>query len=126
LRKIVLVLLITTIFIIFSIYSVNYLEKSSEELITQLVVVEKAIKQKEWHKAQGELEQFRRNWEKAKFMWSILIDHREIDNIEVSIAHIGSYLSTQNLSEISAEIKGLYLFLKHIPETEKISLENFL
>jgi len=121
-----LVLLITTIFIIFSIYSVNYLEKSSEELITQLVVVEKAIKQKEWHKAQGELEQFRRNWEKAKFMWSILIDHREIDNIEVSIAHIGSYLSTQNLSEISAEIKGLYLFLKHIPETEKISLENFL
>jgi len=126
LRKIVLVLLITTIFIIFSIYSVNYLEKSAEELITQLVVVEKAIKQKEWHKAQGEWEQFRRNWEKAKFMWSILIDHREIDNIEVSIAHIGSYLSTQNLSEISAEIKGLYLFLKHIPETEKISLENFL
>lgn len=125
--RIIIIALIISLFIFsFCFYSANVLQKTTDELIQDLAHIEEFITAENWHKAEKYMDLFEKSWEENKFIWSVLIDHREIDNIQISIVHIKSFIKTKNLSQVKAEIAGLNLYLKHIPEIEKLNLENIL
>jgi hypothetical protein len=93
-------------------------------MISPLKNVEENIKRENWEKAEENLWIFEEKWKGNKLIWALLIDHSEIDNIELSIVHIKSYITSRDLTEAKKEIAGLYLYLRHIPETEKLNLKN--
>ena len=57
-------------------------------------------------------------------MWAILIDHTEIDNIDMALAKIEQYIKTGEKGLALGELSSLELLIRHIPDKEKLSLEN--
>lgn len=125
-RIVLSTLLITVLFCFLAFYSVDYLEKSAQEMISLLNQVEGAIIEADWASAEEKLNNFQAAWEKNSIIWDILVEHQEIDNINISIAHIYSYVKGEELTECYGEIKALYIYLGHIPKKEKLTVKNLL
>ncbi|SMB81682.1 protein of unknown function [Desulfonispora thiosulfatigenes DSM 11270] len=123
-RVIIFTLILNISIFAFSFYTDNYLAKSSVEMIATLKTIENNLENENWQMAQKSMQNFEQKWKDNLFMWSLITDHSEIDNIEVSIAHIKSYLKTQDFSEVNAEIASLFRYIKHIPENEKLTIRN--
>lgn len=125
--KIFTVTLIVIIIIFgFSFYSVSFLEQTAFEMMELLEKVEESVQNNDWQTAQINLKTFNKEWERRHFMWAILIEHSEIDNIAISLAYLKSYIQTKTSVESLAEINALFKYLKHIPESEKLTVQNFL
>jgi len=104
--------------------SVIYLEKTAYQLIENLQAVDKAVQEESWEKAKEALKIFEKKWDKKQLVWDLLIVHSEIENMQISVSHIKSYLSTKSLPEVRAEISALIKYLEHIPDIERLTLEN--
>ena len=117
---VVLFLLLT----VFGVYNVYYLNKSSVIMDDVLSRLEKAVKMENWSEAEEILKVLENKWVKNKTYWSILINHNEVDNIEQSIERIKQYIRLQDLLEASAETAGLRRYFLHIPENERLTIEN--
>ncbi|KJS20423.1 MAG: hypothetical protein VR72_14905 [Clostridiaceae bacterium BRH_c20a] len=118
--------IITVIIFMFSFYSVSVLAQTTEDMTTILEKVEKAVLEHNWELAKLSMDEFEKHWDKKNFVWSLLIEHSEIDNIDISICHIKSYMKLQELTETYVEVKTLFKYLKHIPEIEKLTIQNLL
>ncbi|MDI3534174.1 MAG: hypothetical protein PWQ82_539 [Thermosediminibacterales bacterium] len=125
-RVIIVTFILFCVFLSLGFYTVSFLDKTSSSMADILNKIEKAVVQENWPDANKSLSVLEKQWRQNQPYWSILINHHEIDNIELSITHIKEYIKSKNTSEARAEIAGMKLFLKHIPENEKLSLENVL
>jgi len=86
--------------------------------------LEKAIVESHWKKAEMELKDIHYNWQKKEEIWTLLINHREVDNIELTIGRLESYIKSNNKVLSLGEISALEHWIKHIPEKEAVSLTN--
>ncbi|HWQ71722.1 MAG TPA: DUF4363 family protein [Desulfitobacteriaceae bacterium] len=124
--------IITTTIIIFiliisgSAASYNYINSTSRNLVAQLENAEKAIQDQQWTLAREQLEQTENNWDKTKYWWTILLNHHEIDNIELSSQRLKQYLINQDKTLSLAEISALEMLFEHIADTEAVNIENIL
>lgn len=123
-KGVIFTLTVTMCIVIFSYYTDTVLDSTSASMVDSVEEIDAAIQNYDYEKAEKKLKSFEKKWEKNEFIWSILIDHSEIDNIKESIAHIKAYLKTEDFSELNAEISGLYLYLNHIPDNEHLTIEN--
>ncbi len=117
---IVLFMLVT----LFGVYNVYYLNKTSVIMDDVLSELDKAVKTENWNGAEKALKTLENNWGKSKIYWSVLINHSEVDNIEQSIERIKQYIRLNDPIETSAETAGLRRYFLHIPENEKLTIEN--
>ncbi|MDD2234780.1 MAG: DUF4363 family protein [Desulfitobacteriaceae bacterium] len=123
--------IITTIIILFliiscSVISNNYISSTSGNLVAQLENTQIAIENQKWNTAREQLEQTQTSWNKTKYWWAILLNHHEIDNIELSSQRLKQYLITEDKTKSLAEISALKMLYKHIADTETLTIENIL
>lgn len=123
-RVVIMTLITTIVILVFSIYSVYTLDSTATEMLKVLDEIDKAVNEKDWELALNQSLVLREQWRENQFLWTILLDHSVIDNIQLSIAHIKAFITSQDLPQVKAEIAGLYLFLKDIPENEKLTIQN--
>ena len=109
-----------------SLTTYRYLHTTSQVLATQLEEVEQSISTQKWEVAQKELNTALQSWGKIKTWWTILLDHQEIDNIDMSINRLEKYIQTRDFSLSLGEVSVLKLLVDHISETEKLNLQNIL
>ena len=93
-------------------------------MLNVLNEIDRAINDRHWESALNQANILKEQWQKNHLIWTILLDHSVIDNIQLSIAHIKAFIISQDYAQVKAEIAGLYLFLKDIPENEKLSIRN--
>ncbi|SPF43843.1 conserved hypothetical protein [Candidatus Desulfosporosinus infrequens] len=93
---------------------------------TQLEIVEQSISTQKWKVAQKELNTAQIRWENNKTWWTVLLDHQEIDNIDLSMNRLEKYIATQDISLSLAEVTTLKLQVDHISDSEKPNLQNIL
>ena len=123
---------LTTIFTIVvillggSFASYQYIQSTSQTLGSQLATVEQSISTQAWDAAQKELNTTQQHWDKSKTWWAILLDHQEIDNIDISLKRLDKYIVTQNVSLSLGEVAVLELLIEHIADTEKLNFRNIL
>ena len=92
-------------------------------MLNVLDEIDRAINDRHWESALNQANVLKEQWQKT-ILWTILLDHSVIDNIQLSIAHIKAFIISQDYAQVKAEIAGLYLFLKDIPENEKLTIRN--
>lgn len=109
-----------------SLTTYRYLHTTSQILATQLEEVEQSISTQKWEVAQKELNTALQSWGKIKTWWTVLLDHQEIDNIDMSISRLEKYIQTRDFSLSLGEVSVLKLLVDHISETEKLNLQNIL
>lgn len=100
------------------------LNSESEKLNDSLAALEEEIENQNWDSASKKLEEFHSKWDKISSSWSMLIDHYEIDSIELLLSQIVAYVKNQDKTEALANMSSLKTLIKHIPEKEAFNLKN--
>lgn len=104
----------------------QYLYKTSKSLDAQVTSISNYVEKENWDNAVNAVMVLKGNWNKKKFIWSILIDHKEIDDIERGMTRAENYIKTKNRSMALAEARTLEGIIKHIPDNQLFSIENIL
>jgi len=126
LRTIPTIVIIVVLLLGGSLTTYRYLQTTTLSLGTQLEAVEQSIATRKWVVAQEKLNTTQQRWDKNKTWWTILLDHQEIDNIDISMKRLEKYIETQDFSMSLGEVSVLKLQIDHISDTEKLNLRNIL
>ena len=107
-----------------SFISQSILFKTASELETELSEVENNTVSNNWDEAKSSLKKVREKWSGAKKIWAVLIDHMEIDNIDISMTRVEKYILCKDTSSALAEASALMKYIRHIPRKEALNMEN--
>lgn len=121
-----LMVFIIVLIIVLDLISYKYLDKTSNNLSDMINFVQSDIEKENWSKAEKNIDTMEKEWDKVNKKWAILIEHREIDEIEMNMTRLKSHIDTKNKDLSLAELKSLKMLIKHIPLNEKLSIENIL
>jgi len=125
-RTMTVVVVIFLALIGFSLGSYKLINNSSQNLVNHLQIVDLSIRAQNWDDAQKELALTQKTWAQTKDWWTILIDHQEIDNIDLSISRLEQYVATKATPLSLGELSALMLLFEHISGKEALTLENIL
>lgn len=123
-KSIFIISLLTILIIAGGCFTLYALDSESERLYSSLSALEEDIENQNWDAASEKLDKFHRKWDKTTLIWSMLIDHFEIDNIEFTLSRLASYVKTRDKTEALSEMSNLKALIKHIPEKESFSFKN--
>lgn len=123
-KQIIAIFIIILLFIGLSMYTNFYLETSSQNIVSHIDNIETFCRHQDWNSINKELQLVNDKWENTKTIWSMLIEHDEVDKIESSLSKVSKYIESKNTSEILAENSNLKVMVKHIPQTYFLNLEN--
>ncbi len=104
----------------------KYVHDSSQSMVGQLEQVETMIQNAKWDGAKVQLEQTKISWDQTKYWWTILLDHQELDNIDIGMSRLQRYVDTQGLSLALGELSALKMLVDHISDKEAFNLRNIL
>ena len=110
--------------IIFGVLSYQKIQLAAEELLSKINSIEALVNMERWGEAEAALDELKETWKGTSSLWGILLNHREMENIELSIAKLDRLIATKNMTLIPSEIATLRLFIGHIPEKEAFMLKN--
>ncbi|MDR3599967.1 MAG: DUF4363 family protein [Desulfosporosinus sp.] len=125
-RTIPIIVIIVVILLGGSWTTYQYLQTTTQVLGSQLETVEYSLSTHKWEAAQKELHTTQQRWAENKTWWTVLLDHQEIDNIDISLNRLEKYIETQNVSLSLGEVSVLKLQVNHIFDTEQLNLQNIL
>ncbi|MGB9780369.1 MAG: DUF4363 family protein [Caldanaerobacter sp.] len=124
-RYVIPLVIFLLMFIIFlDIMSIKYLESTSQKIERILAMAEESIKKGDWEKAKLLVEKSESEWKKIDKKWALLVEHREIDEIEINMEKLKSFVESKNKDHSMAQLKTVKMLLKYVPENEKPTLEN--
>lgn len=125
-KPIVIILSVLIVILVGSYVFYNYIETSSSFIDKELRVLDTDIRNSKWNSASSGILIVENKWDKMKDRWALLIDHQEIDNINISMSKIKQYIEAKDAVDSLAEISALKLLFEHIPEKESLSVKNIL
>jgi hypothetical protein len=108
------------------IYSFKALSSTSQKLESHVANIEDCALNGSWNKAKENLSYFKDDWAKTEKIWTILLDHAEMDNIDASLSKVTMFIETRDKPLTLGEIANLKQFVKHIPQKESFNLKNIL
>lgn len=123
-RTIASIIIIIASIIAVSIFSQYTLYRDSDKLVQSIEKVEESMNKKDWNQAENQVNQISKIWEDVKGTWSALVDHQEIDNIDVTLTRMQTLVKSKDTSSALSEAAALKKFFNHIPNKEKLSLHN--
>lgn len=123
--KITAIILLLTLIIIFSgITAQRVLYNDSKKMAQQIEKLEENIVSEDWKNAGNSLDRVNMIWSKVKGKWSALVDHQEVDNIDVTLSRLQKFVESCDKSSSLSEAAALGKFVRHIPEKELPNLSN--
>jgi hypothetical protein len=125
-KFVVLTIILLLAIVSTGIYAKSTLSKSSEKLVNYITNMESNALAGNWENAKVELAQMQTYWSKAEKTWSILIDHIEIDNIDMTLSKMEKFIDVKDTSMALSEAAALKQNIQHIPDKESLNLENIL
>lgn len=125
-KPIIYSFIIVAIIISFGIFTVNMLRNEAENLHIFLLEMEKNIYAEEWEKARNLGNMVKQQWDRYKKIWPMLIDHFEIDNVNIILAELEAYILSNDKTESLSRLAALKILIKHIPERESFIIQNIL
>ena len=109
-----------------SFVSSRYIQGTSQSLEDQFEMIEESITTQKWEVVQKELATTQQGWNQTKVWWSVLLDHREIDTIDINMERLEKYVATQDISLSLGEVEVLILLFAHINDSEQFTITNIL
>lgn len=118
-------IIITVAIIIAGGFYVNHqLRQTSEQLVTQIVLVNEAIEQGDWNAAAAETDELDQVWEEQAGWWPVFFEHDEMHNIEFSMAKFKAYVDCHNVDLSLGQLSEIRLMIEHMPGKEEVILDN--
>ncbi len=125
-KTIVSIIAITAVIITASVFAQQILFHDSDQIVQSVKEAEAGIKKKNWEQAENQVDRIMKQWEDVKGTWSALVDHQEIDNIDVTVSRLQALVKSKDDASALQEAAALKKFVGHIPNKEKLLLDNVL
>lgn len=125
-RTLIILTLILAAFLGLSTWGYYYIDGTARDMTGHINKSEQAAASNDWTTAQDEITQMFDKWQKTKSVWTLLVDHEEMDNIDTAVSRVKQALKTKDQVETRAGLAELKMFIEHIPEKEALTLENIL
>jgi hypothetical protein len=91
----------------------------------ELEILQDYIDKEKWKEARKSSMDLLKKWNKSQYFMTILVNHSELDELEVRLAKISSMINIKaNKKEILPEIAIARKLIENIPEQEKLSIKN--
>lgn len=125
--KVVVTIVILTVFIVaVSIFTQLKLHSDSVRLEKFVEEIEQSTQSGDWGQAEIRLENASAAWSDVKGIWAALIDHQEIDNIDVTLSRLQMLVKAKDNASSLSEAAALRKYVGHIPDKVSLSLKNIL
>ncbi|SHK18038.1 DUF4363 family protein [Paramaledivibacter caminithermalis] len=115
----IVIILITSWIIIY-----NFIEKSVHNINSMLSEMEDKIYNNNWNSAVSIYNDIYIKWKNTKKVLMLVIEHEEMEKINLTLEKIKKYISINDKSLSIGETAALKYFLNHIREKESLSLHN--
>lgn len=125
-KEFTIIFIILIIIVGGAIYTNNYLNDSSQKMVSML----EDLKQKVGHKENNmeelktEVEKVYNEWENTEKKWAFIVLHSELDLIETSFVKMKAQIEEGELKKSMEEIETSIFLVNHISEKEKFCLKN--
>jgi len=124
LKPLIIIISLTILIVAGGSITLYLLNSESQRLDDSLSSLGEAIENGNWDNASKNLKEFNSKWDRTSSLWSMLVDHYEIDNIELLLSQLASYVKNKNKNDALSSVSSLKTLIKHIPEKESLSLKN--
>ena len=118
------IVLLAALIIGSSVFAQKLLKRDSDKLGKIITEIEKSSESKNWDQAASDITKVSEMWSDVKGTWSALIDHQEIDNIDVTLSRLLSLIQTEEVPSVLSEAAALKKYIEHIPQKEKLDFSN--
>lgn len=125
-KALIIAFVLTVIIVIGWYYTFDSVEGSTSQLIDSLSELGKNIETSQWESADTKFLEIKEDWNKIRATWTIILDHHEIDNIDLAMAKAGEYVKAQNHALSLGEIETLRKLFGIVKENEALTLTNIL
>ena len=125
-KNVVISLIIFIIMIINIAFSLNYLNKVTDDLGRLNVEIEQYITDSNWDKAYKSSIEYTEKWKDYSEKLKLFVDHQEMDKIETELSKLPQYIKVKNKEESLASVHVLKFLVDHISELEKVNIQNIL
>ena len=71
-----------------------------------------------------EMKQMEDNWEKTSEIWSVIVMHQEIDNIEQALIKSKAMINDGNIEDAIPELETAIFYVEHVNAREKLQFKN--
>ena len=112
------------IFLGAAVYSETLIAKAATDLSKEIVQLEESIKRDDWQKASTMALDIEKRWKGIETKWDLVVDHREIDEVDLAIVRSIKYLEAEEPGSSLAEISALKHLLLHISQKESFGLKS--
>ncbi len=125
-KMFIVVIVLVLVFLVGWYFINESIGQYTTNFVNQLNHISKTIKDEDWNMVTIEYKRIKDNWNKIRDLLSILLDHHEIDNIDLSMAKAHQYIETKNAPLSLAEIEVLRQLFIIIDESESLTITNIL
>lgn len=102
----------------------HYISQSAQHLTDRLDQVDEHLRGEQWQAARTGMEELKQEWLETRQWWSVLMEHRQMDELEVSLKRSEEFINAKNLTLGTTELITLRLLIDHISDTEILSFQN--
>jgi len=105
-------------------YFQSYLEKAAAELSLELEKGKDKVAEGNWEESREAFIAFNKKWERVRKNWAMFTNHFEIDNIEMKLVRSQEFIEAKDAVNAAVELSEAIMLLEHIPERERLTLQN--
>lgn len=107
-------------------YTFDSIEDYTTVMTKDLDTLESTIQDNNWEIASNQFESIKAKWNKTRKIWTVLLDHHEIDNIDLSMSKAEKYILSKDLPLTLGEVETLRQLFLIVQENESLTLTNIL
>jgi hypothetical protein len=103
-----------------------FLARSTDKSVQDLQEVYTAVDKNDWEAAEKHIHEAYENWEDNNFLYSIMIDHIELDNIELRFLPAIEFVEQGVKSDSLSECSNIIFLMNHLHDKTRFCVENIL
>lgn len=106
--------------------SMFFLNNSASDLADKLQITLDAVNQEDWQEAKTTLQDCLNSWQDLQPRWNALINHKEVDDIQMTLVRAQQYVANEEKASALAELAAAKELIKHVPKKESPAWHNIL
>jgi len=121
-KIVIITMCILLLFCMGSVFFSNYVQQGCYEMLPVIENLKEAILDENWEQAQGFKHQVTAVWENHIKVWAYLMEHQDLDRIELALEKLSLYLLVEEKHLSLGEVAELKLMVEIVGEKESFKL----
>ena len=112
------------IFLGIGIYSEIWISNTAQEISIEVSKLEEMLHNRNWDEAALLITIIQTEWSSIEERWDIIVDHREMDEIDLALTRSIKFIEAESLDLALAEVAVLKHMVLHIAKKESFKILN--